>query len=304
VTKLRRHIAVLYGGPSSEREVSLRSGAAVAAALAGSYEQVDPVLVEGRRVDLPPGTDCVFIALHGEFGEDGGVQALLEGRGMPYVGSDSRASALAMDKVAAKRCLAAAGVPVLEDWVLARGEPRPAEIPIPAVVKPATSGSSIGVSIARDRAELPGALARALAESDRALIEPYLAAREFTVAVLGGTGLPVVELQPSLEFYDYQAKYTAGMTQYLVPAPIPQAVAQRLQRIGERAHEALGCRHLSRVDILWREPSDRAVVLEVNTIPGFTATSLFPKAAKAAGIEFTELCRRLVEMAVSDAGRG
>lgn len=294
------HIAVLCGGPSGEHEVSLKSGSSVADALREHFPRVDRIVLDGRDFTLPLGVQCVFNVIHGEFGEDGALQAELERLGVPYVGSGPAASRLAMHKVESKRVLAEAGVPVLPDWVLGRDDAIPADLAVPIVVKPAAGGSSIGVTIVRDPGKMAAALDVAFELGLEVLIEPYMSAREFTVAVWGERALPVVEVRPKAEFYDYRVKYTAGCTEYLVPAPVSEAVSNRFQEIGYRAHRALGCRHLSRVDLLWDEATDRAVVLEVNTLPGFTATSLFPKAAGAAGISFPALCRGLVLQAMDD----
>jgi D-alanine-D-alanine ligase len=294
------HIVVLCGGPSGEHEVSLNSGRSVEEALRVHFPRVDRIEVGDRCPALPPGVQCVFNVIHGEYGEDGTLQAELEKAGIPYVGSDSASSRLAMDKISSKRVLAKAGVPVLPDWVIEKGDPIPAGLTIPAVVKPGGGGSSIGVHIVRSADDLEESVEAAFGLGSRVLVEPYFSGREFTVAVWGDRALPIVEVRPRAEFYDYRVKYTAGCTDYLVPAPLPDSVAERFQRIGLSAHRALGCRHLSRVDMLWNEETDQAAVLEVNTLPGFTSTSLFPKAANAAGVAFPELCRGLVFQALED----
>lgn len=196
------HIAVLCGGPSGEHEVSLKSGSSVADALREHFPRVDRIVLDGRDFTLPLGVQCVFNVIHGEFGEDGTLQAELERLGVPYVGSGPAASRLAMHKVESKRVLAEAGVPVLPDWVLGRDASIPADLAVPFVVKPAAGGSSIGVTIVRDPGKIAAALDVAFELGLEVLIEPYMSAREFTVAVWGERALPVVEVRPKAEFYD------------------------------------------------------------------------------------------------------
>ena len=252
--------------------------------------------------------DVVLLALHGTWGEDGRIQGLLDTLGIPYTGSGVLASALAMDKVMAKKALSAEGIDVPRG-VVVRGASgadleRARSVGLPAFVKPVASGSSVGASIVRDAAGLAPAIESALREDERALVEEYVKGRELTVAVIGNDepeALPVIEIVTRHEFFDYGAKYDAGESEELCPAPIPEDVARRAQALALRAHAALDCRGMSRTDLVWA--GERMAVLEVNTIPGMTANSLLPKAAKAAGIPFPELLERLVGWALDDAER-
>lgn len=306
-------VAVLLGGFSSEREISLRSGRAVAEALrTKAGVEVRPVDVRDERVEeLAAGScDVAFIALHGRFGEDGGVQEVCERREIAYTGSGPRASRLALDKVQAKELFSAAGL-TTAPWRVcpaADGIERAcAGVAAlgagPVVVKPRTEGSSVGVSIVRAPGQLEPALREAWRFGPDALVERFVAGREFTSGVLGELSLPLVELRPKREFFDYQAKYQDDRTEYIVAPPLPPEVTRRVQQAGLGAHRALGCKGFSRVDVILAE-SGEPVVLEVNTIPGMTERSLFPKAARAAGIPFPDLCERLCLMAVAPLTQG
>src|SRR5687768_17002231 len=241
--------------------------------------------------------DVVILALHGTWGEDGRIQGLLDTIGIPYTGSGVLASALAMDKVMAKTVLAANGLDVPRGVpVTRRDDPVARAVPLPAFVKPVQQGSSVGSSIVDRADELEPAIAEALRYDDRALVEERVIGRELTVAVIGNDepqALPVIEIVTKHAFFDYGAKYDAGESEEIVPAPIPDAVAKRAQELGLRAHRALGCRGMSRTDLIWTK-EDRLTVLEVNTIPGMTANSLVPKAARAAGITFDALLEKLI----------
>jgi D-alanine-D-alanine ligase len=301
-----RPIDVLLGGFSSEREVSLVSGGAVADALEGAGHAVRRVDVnrgfpeEGRQ--LLAGTGLVFIMLHGCFGEDGQVQQFLEDWGLTYTGSGPEACRQAMDKVRSKAVFEARGITTPRWRSCPPGiaaDELVAEFGLPLVVKPAASGSSIGVTIVRDAGDIPAALEAAQQEGGTVMAEEYIAGRELTVGVLGSEALPVVELVPERAFYDYQAKYAddAG-TKYLCPAPLDEGVTRAVQAEGLAAHRALGCRGFGRVDM--RMSADgRCFVLEANTIPGFTGHSLVPKAAAQAGIDFTRLVETIAGMALS-----
>lgn len=294
-------VTVLKGGFSKEREVSLRTGAAAAGALRLVGCQVVEVDVRSRRLRLPAGTDVVFIALHGAYGEDGELQEALEERGIPFTGSGSEACRRALDKAEAKECFRKAGLRVPEGIVLRgrKAPPRADEIPfgLPAVVKPACEGSSIGVRIVRNESEIAAAVKGARQSDRTVLIEQYIPGREFTVGVLGEEALPAIEIRPKGGWYDYTNKYTAGNTEYLVPAPISPALGRRMRDLCLRAHRALGCRDMSRSDFRLDKVMG-IYLLEVNTIPGMTETSLLPKAALAAGISFPKLCLTLVERAL------
>lgn len=252
--------------------------------------------------------DVVLLSVYGTWGEDGRIQGLLDMIGIPYTGSGVRASALAMDKVMAKKILAADGldVPRGVTVVSATGADldRARSVGLPAFVKPVEQGSSVGASIVRADRELAPAIAEALRFDTRALVEELIEGTELTVPVIGNDELmplPVIEIVTERQFFDYTAKYSAGESEEIVPARIPVDVARRAQDLALRAHRSLDCRGMSRTDLIWK--GDRMAVLEVNTIPGMTANSLLPKAARAAGIEFGELLARLVEWALEDARR-
>ena len=298
--RLFKRVGVLKGGPSSEREVSLNSGAAVAGGLReAGYDAVDIVL-EGEEVRLPAGVEAVFIALHGRFGEDGTVQALLRDRGFPYTGAGPAASRTAFDKIASKRVFDRAGIPTPAWEVLRAGEPRRLDLPV--VVKPARQGSSFGVHRVFEEAAWPGALADALSYDEAAVVETFIDGRELTVGLVaredsrqGGETLPVLEIVPAGGFYNYSAKYDGGSA-YHVPAPIPDELARRCRALADQAFRALHAEGLGRVDFRLR-PDGGLFVLELNTIPGFTKNSLLPKAARAAGLEFPALCDRIMRSA-------
>jgi D-alanine-D-alanine ligase len=300
-------IAVLLGGMSSEREVSLASGKAVAEALRSRGHQV--VEIDAGR-DLAQqlvdaGADVAVIMLHGTFGEDGCVQGLLEVMGIPYTGSSVRASAVAMDKVLTKRILASAGMAVAADVVLSPDEALSAtEVPLalPVVVKPAAQGSSVGISIVRDADELVQAL-RAAAPLGQVLVETFVAGPEVTVSFLDGEALPPVEIRPHQGFYDYTNKYTSGRTSYICPAEIDEKMSAHLQTMASQACDLLGVEGVARVDFLLGGGAD-PVLLEVNTVPGMTELSLVPMAAREAGLTFEDLAERILSTArLETAGR-
>ncbi len=303
---MSRHVAVLMGGLSAEREVSLVSGAACASALEERGFRVTRVDVDRdlprRLLELAP--DCCFNALHGRMGEDGRVQGLLDLLGIPYTHSGVLASALAMDKPMAKRLFASVGLRCPEGVettaaALARdGSP----LPPPYVVKPAAEGSSVGVSIVRDGA-LASVLARnSLEPGDRLLVETYVPGHELTCAVLDDRPLAVTEIAPKAGFYDYRAKYTDGLAEHRVPAPLPEAIYERVMDWSLAAHRVLGCRGVSRADFRFdpERGEDGLYLLEVNTQPGMTPLSLVPEQAAHCGIGFADLVVRLVEGARCD----
>jgi D-alanine-D-alanine ligase len=286
---------------SAEREVSLTSGRQVIAALTTAGFDVTPVVVTedlaALITALTPPPDVVFNALHGRFGEDGTIQGILDYLGIPYTHSGVRASALAMDKAAAKAVFAHAGLPVaphriIEIAELADHDP----LPPPYVVKPVNEGSSVGVSII-----MPGDNRGAqIAQSWRfgpAMVEQYIPGRELTVGVLEDHALAVTEIVPNTAFYDYEAKYAAGGSRHEIPAAIPAELAQRAKDIALAAHRALGCRGASRADLRYDSDTDRLVLLEVNTQPGMTPTSLLPEQANYIGMDFPALCTWMVERA-------
>jgi D-alanine-D-alanine ligase len=255
--------------------------------------------------------DVAFPVLHGAYGEDGTLQGMLELLGIPFVGSGTLASALAMDKAMTKTVLRASGLPVVRDVVVERRDfvAAPADTAaavstqvLPAVVKPVRSGSSIGMTLVHDAAEMPAALEEAFRHDDRAMAEERLTGTELTVGVIGNRELlplPVIEIVTKREFFDYQAKYDPSVTEEICPARVPESVAREVQDLAARAHRALGCRGVSRTDFIYA--ASGPAILEVNTMPGMTVNSLLPKAARAAGIPFGELLHRLVQLALEDA---
>jgi D-alanine-D-alanine ligase len=295
-------IGVIMGGLSSEREVSLESGAGVVAALRGrGHDVVGIDWAEGASL---PGelieNDVVVVwnALHGTFGEDGAVQGLLTCMNIPYTGSRILPSALAMDKVASKRIFDHSGVPT-PPWRIIpphAGEPELGDVDLPVAVKPALEGSSVGVSIVFEREDLMPAVALARRHRGPTLIEPYIAGAEVCAGILGEEVLGTVEVRPSQGFYDYEAKYKRDDTQYLVPAPLDPSALDRVEAAALAAHRALGCTGYSRVD-LRVTPEGSPYVLEVNTLPGMTGHSLIPKIAAHRGIGYAELCERILSMA-------
>jgi D-alanine-D-alanine ligase len=288
-----KKIGVLMGGLSAEREVSLKSGAAVCKALqARGYNAVE---VDVAR-DLPhvlakAGIDLAFVALHGRYGEDGAVQGVLELMGIPYTGSGVLASALAMNKIFSKLAFAAAGLLITPYVVVKRGETFSAEaagMAFPVVVKPSQEGSSVGVSIVKEPAELDAALELAFRYDAEALVEQYVKGQEVQVGILDDKAIGAIEIVPKKEFYDFEAKYTDGMAEHIMPPRLPATTMQKVMQSGELAHRALGCSGYSRVDFLVTERGD-CYLLEVNTLPGMTALSLLPEIAAGSGIGFEEL---------------
>jgi len=293
------NVAVVMGGTSTERDVSLRSGKAVSQGLADAGYAVTPVVLDADAVDgIPEAVDAVFIALHGGYGENGGIQADLDARGLPYTGSGAAASSLAMDKAATKRVLAAAGIPTAAYELLPPGVVG-TSLALPVVVKPPCDGSSVGVGLVRRRGEWEAALeeARRVDPQGRALVETYIPGREWTVGILIDEALPVVEIRAPGGWYGFDAKYTAGKTQYVFPdGPDDRALADRCRRLALESFRAAGCRGMGRVDFRVT-PAGEPFVLEINTVPGFTATSLLPKAASRRGIAFPDLCAAILEAA-------
>jgi D-alanine-D-alanine ligase len=300
VTEPRPVVLVLMGGPDAEREVSLMSGRAVAQALrsAGRYEVAEAVIARPELPDLAAmAADVVFPALHGQFGEGGPLQDTLEALGVPYVGCGPRAARLAMDKHATKRVVSAAGVPTPDDLILEPGAP--CRMAPPLVLKPLDDGSSVDVFICRTPGEVAAARPGLHERRGRIMAERYLAGREVTAGILCGEVLPLVEIIPGAgaAFYDYQAKYFRDDTRYVVDPALPGGAAGACRSAALRAFRRLGCRDLARVDFI---VDDRGPwFLEVNTMPGFTAHSLLPMAAKAAGTDMPELCARLVDAALA-----
>lgn len=288
------NVAVLMGGPSSERAISLKSGAAVARGLQSAGYSVNQVDATGPEVRLPAGTEAVFIALHGEFGEDGTVQAQLQQQGIPYTGSGPEASRNAFDKRLSKRIFDRAGIPTAPYEILSNPAGRTLDLPV--VVKPPCQGSTIGIFKVSRESEWDQAFAESIRYDGEVLVERFIPGRELTVGIIDGTALPVIEIVAPEGWYDFDAKYTKGQSRHLCPAPLEAAIEQRCKSIALSVFQALGCRGLGRVDFRLN-PDGNLFVLELNNIPGFTETSLLPEAAAAAGIGFPELCRRIMEMA-------
>ncbi|MBF0384600.1 MAG: D-alanine--D-alanine ligase [Candidatus Omnitrophica bacterium] len=301
-------IGVLMGGYSSERDISLKSGTAVYNSLKIQGFNVVAVDItssnseEIRKQLIESGIDLGFIALHGTLGEDGKIQSILEEIGLPYTGSGIEASRTALNKITAHSVFIKNNILVPPYRVInSSNKFDPDEIisglkGFPLVIKPAAEGSSIGVSIVKSYSEFQKGLEEAFKYSQFILVEKFIKGRELTVGILGETALPLVEIIPSREFFDFIAKYQKGLTEYVVPAIVPEDVSLRLKNLALEAHRALGCADISRVDIILAE-DNRGYVLEVNTIPGFTATSLLPKAAQALNINFDQLCSALIKMA-------
>ena len=287
-------VVVLAGGDSPEREISLHSGAGVAQALkeAGFAVQVlDPIEpgFPGKLLNIK-NIYAVFIALHGGKGENGTIQGFLETLGLPYTGSGILASGLAMDKIISKQLFVSAGLPVPPICL-------PRDLPL--VVKPAHGGSTLGISIVKKKAGLAAALDLARKYDTQILMEKFISGTEITVGILGNDNariLPVIQIVPASGFYDYQAKYAPGGSQHLIPPELPRKWVSRAGEVVFAAHRLLGCRGLSRSEVII-DKKGNPYLLDVNTIPGFTATSLFPEAAAAAGISFGELTRQLVKLA-------
>ena len=293
------HITVMLGGPSAERDVSLRSGHAVAAALRSLGHAVFELDPSAANWVLPKETQVVFLALHGTYGEDGTVQQKLEELGVPYTGCGPESSRTAFDKVLTKRRLLKTGVPTARfEVVTSRSAPWPPGWQPPVVLKPVRQGSSVGLQFVTQIEQWQPALAEALQFDSEVLVEEKIEGRETTVGILNGEALPVVEIRPKQGAFDYRNKYTSGATEYFCPAPFDSATTARIQSAGVRAFEAVDGRDYARVDIMVRVDG-QPVVLEVNTLPGMTETSLLPKAAAAAGTSYARLCQQMVDLALS-----
>ena len=289
-------VGLLMGGPGKERDVSLRSGAAVAKALRAAGARVEEIDVTSPELSLPGSLDLAFNIIHGTFGEDGQLQSLLHDRGIHYTGEGIEGSRTAFDKILSKEAFDRAGVPTSKWEKIRRGQPP--RLPLPYVVKAPRQGSSVGVHIIRDAAALPAALEDCFQYGDEVLIESFFAGRELTVGILGGEALPVVEIVPRDGFYDYDHKYTSGASEYFVPAPLTDAESSIVQDTACAAHRALGLEVYSRVDILLA-PDGSMSVLEINTIPGMTELSLLPKAAAVAGLDFPALCEEIAGLSLA-----
>jgi D-alanine-D-alanine ligase len=296
-------IGVLMGGYSAEREISLRTGQAVQQALLRrGYDavgiDVGPSIVERLRNDK---IELAFIALHGPGGEDGTIQGLLDTLGIAYTGSGVQASAVAIHKELTKLLLRASGVPVPDGIVVRSHDVIPKSIPrslkLPVVVKPASQGSTIGISIVKRPSEWRAALRLSFEHDEEAVVEAYIPGKEITVSVLDGEALPAVEIVAPSGFYDYTAKYQRGQTRYLCPAPLSSAISRRVKALALETYRLLGCQGAARVDVRIT-PRGKPFVLEINTVPGMTETSLLPMAAAAAGLDYDALTERLLRSAL------
>jgi D-alanine-D-alanine ligase len=305
------HVAVLYGGRSGEHEISLRSAESIIAGLDRAKYEVQRIFItpEGRwepRALSPepganPGIDVVFPVLHGTFGEDGTVQGLLELADLPYVGAGVLASAVAMDKEVTKRLLAERGLPVVEYFTAWHGYFQVFDFPYPRFVKPANLGSSVGISKVNNLAEQQAALDLAIQYDRKVLVERGIVGREFECSVLGNesplAAIPC-EVIPSREFYDYEDKYLLDAAKLIVPAPLTPEQTAEMQRLAVAAYRAVECEGMARVDFLLEIASGKFYINEINTIPGFTSISMYPKMWEAAGVPFAELLDRLIELAL------
>ncbi len=302
-------IGVLMGGCSSEREVSLRSGRAVADVLSREGHRVLPLDIVTddaaeiiRQIQAIP-LDIAFIALHGRLGEDGVIQGILEKLDIPYTGSGIKAHQMAFNKILTQKALGIAGLPVPAHYCITNGKSVDFKAAwdhiksTPLVVKPACEGSSIGVHIVRHPSEWEQAFKNALSYGPQIIIEQFIKGREFTAGIFEGEVLPLVEICPDSNFFSFSAKYQKGATRYICPAEIPENLTGKIKELSLRAVEILGCEEFSRVDLLV-DDNQQPFILEVNTIPGFTGTSLFPKAAREAGYSFVQVCEKLLNLAL------
>ncbi len=311
----RLNVAVLYGGRSGEHEISIRSAESIFAGLDPSRYEVKKIFIskDGRWEPGPilpqpganPGIDVVFPILHGTFGEDGTVQGLCELAGLPYVGPGVFASSACMDKDYTHRIMREAGIPVVDFLTVTREEPRVddivAQLPFPVFVKPANLGSSVGISKAKNRAELEAALQTAGQFDRKIVVERGVTGREFECAVLGNddphAAVPC-EVLPSRDFYDYEDKYILNTSKTVLPAPLTPEKTEELRRMAIESYKALGCEGMSRVDFLMETSTGSLYVNEINTLPGFTSISMYPKMWEAAGVGFSDLLDRLIQLAL------
>lgn len=294
-------IALLMGGPGSEREVSITSGKAVLEALQQEgFTNVTPVIVDSESPAIPAGTELCYNIIHGTYGEDGGLQSYLEKMGLPYTGAGSETSRKCFDKVLTKEAFVAAGVPTPASEVITADQLP--SISVPCVIKPPCEGSSVGVQIVKEAAELAPAVAEAGKYGKDLLVEEFIQGKELTVAIFNGEALPVIHICPRSGFYDmnnkYPSLYGGAGSDYICPADISEEETQAVQQAALAAYNALNVEVYGRVDVLLTDEG-KPYVLEINTIPGMTSASLFPKAAKAVGISFGELCTRIAEISLN-----
>lgn len=305
------NVALLAGGASGERDISIASGQGAREALEEAGFNVmtfDPVIRSDLRSLMDGNFDVAFLCLHGKYGEDGTIQGMLEVLGIPYTGSGVWSSALAIDKIRAKVFYRHYGIPTpdsitMYDKPTMSGAEVIEKVGSPCVVKPANEGSALGVHIVKTPEEVEEALKESFQHDREVLIETYIKGTELTVSVLGNddpVALPVIKIVPQAEFYDFQSKYAPGGSQHICPAPLSPEETERVQKTALAAHKALGCRGVSRTDIIMDEQG-KCWTLETNTVPGMTSTSLFPDAGRAAGYSFPELCTKLIDLALEDA---
>ena len=292
------------GGYSNEREISLRTGKAVLKALRSRNYNVDTIditrSVSAYRKLLNKKIDIAFIALHGKGGEDGTIQGTLETMGIPYTGSGVLASALAMHKGMTKKILRYHRIPTADFQTIEAEDIKRnnfhqmVTIPLPLVVKPATEGSTIGTTIVRKKTKLRSACRQAVLFDQQVLLERFIEGRGMTTGIVGDTPLPVIEIVPRSGFYNFSSKYTPGSTKYIVPVQLPKRTISKIQRLSLQAYHALGCEGVARVDLILSHPNNRPYILEINTIPGMTETSLLPMAARYAGMSFADLVEKII----------
>jgi D-alanine-D-alanine ligase len=297
---LKKKVGLLMGGLSREREISLKTGNAILKALSQKGYNVHPIDVDRSIAErlTQEKIECAFLALHGRFGEDGTIQGMLELMRIPYTGSGVLASALALHKIMAKKVFLYEKIPtpfyeVFDREEIEKNPPKRISFPLPIVVKPAREGSTIGVSIVMKGEEWIPALKKAGECDEEILVEEFMKGKEITVGILEDTPLPIIEIAPRSGFYDYHSKYTKGETQYIIPARIPEEKYLYAQEISLKAFQALGCSDFGRVDLMTDEDGN-PFVIDVNTMPGMTETSLVPKAASYAGIAFEDLVERIL----------
>lgn len=299
---LQTKIAVLMGGPGSERVISLASGKAVAEAIKSLGYEVTEVDVTGHEVVLPPGTELAYNLIHGTFGEDGELQTQLEKLGVPYTGAGVRASRICFDKAQTKEVFVKAGVPTpLSEIFTFAGSPVKPSLSLPFVVKPPREGSSVGVHIVHEESEIAPALDDVAKYDSKVLVEQFIKGRELTVSILNDQALPVIHICPRSGFYDLKNKYPwlskTGKTDYICPADLTEEETAKVQAAALAAHKAVGIEVYSRVDVLLREDGE-PFVIEINTIPGMTSSSLVPKAAAAVGMDFPSLCEEIARQSL------
>lgn len=297
-----KKIAVLMGGPGSERKVSLASGAGVAKALRSLGADVTEVDVTGPNFSVPAGTEIAFNVIHGTFGEDGQIQRILESRGLPYTGEGVTNSELAIDKIATKKRFQQHLVPTAAFEILHNGASP--TLPLPYVVKAPREGSSVGVFIVREQAKVPETLREARTFGNELLVEAFVAGRELTVGIVGDQALPIIEIKPAKDFYNFDNKYpflnpkAGGAAEHTCPAKISDDLTRRVQEVALAAARAIDLETYCRVDVLLTDAGE-PFVLEINTIPGMTQVSLLPEAAAAAGISYADLCARVIELSLA-----